>query len=182
MIVTTKGLSERFYGKNDLLLPATVGWVLRVCARVPGAVACTVGDVACDDLQHFQFNSDDHCAKFFHACKCLSLEDDDVCVLAQVTSPHRESWLLEELIKRVEPGKVAQTGYEDIDHSWRRFDACGRVMGSRRNDSPEIYCDGALYATYVHDAARIFDKSQESNVLVHRCGGDVDYPFQRPRP
>lgn len=186
--------SERFPGKNDLLLDNTINWLLD-----------EIQDFTEDENVHvwyilregsnfngsFDFNnchiifspndstSDSH-KKLFKWFESKYGMPGDVYVQPQLTQPIRRSGMLREAVDAVTSDNVVLTYTLWGSSAWRMVDNGTLENESDRNDDIHRFYDGALYV-WMGDSDKIFDLRNQNKVWVKNyCGPvcDIDHPYE----
>lgn len=187
VLITVKE-SERFPGKNRFLAPYTIVWLLNEIAYIKEQVQVyTVGKrselplVLPNGWEHIKTACSDHLQDIIAAERKIKPAKTDVMVLAQVTQPIRESYLLARAVECIRAGnKSCITATHRPDEEWRRVSQ-GRWKLKKQETALKL--TGQLYAWSPGNAWRIFDHDCTHSVLVTRVGGgivDIDTPADLP--
>ena len=178
-VFITAHASRRFPGKNRLLAPYSIIWLLNEVAYIEEAVQVyTVGDRAEFPFRlpaawlHIKTRVESHKDALEQAEKTATPAPDDVCVLVQLTQPLREHGLLERAVSIMRHGahpsciSVSDAPRND----WRSVDTEGR-FGSKTHDAV-FAADGQLYAWRAGHVADIFTPDAPHCIVrtEHRWG------------
>lgn len=187
VLITVKE-SERFPGKNRFLAPYTITWLLNEIAYIKEDVTVhTVGRRSELPLRlphswlHINTECVSHLEDIEYAEKQISPKEGDVMVLAQVTQPVREPFLLEQCIDCIRRGHKSCITVANLDSSsWRT------VIDTRWNkktEESELKISGQLYAWRPGFCKDIFDPHSDHGIVFTNSSWgliDIDKREQVP--
>lgn len=185
--------SERFPGKNRLLAPYTITWLLNESAYIDDEVAVyTVGKrselplVLPKKWKHIPTACEDHLADLEYAESLVHPAADDVCVLLQVTQPIREQYLLARAIDCIKAGnECCITASVHAEDTWRKIIQNGAWTCKHTNyyRDASFKLNGQLYAWKPGNVSTIFDPSCPHKVLrTNSSWGIVDIDYKQELP
>lgn len=189
-VFVTAHASRRFPGKNRLLAPYSIVWLLNEAAYMEEPVQVyTVGDRAEFPFRlpaawrHVKSRLESHRAALELAEAEAHPAEGDVCALVQLTQPLREHGLLERAVSVVRRGGYASciTASPAPREDWRCLDAQGGF--GRKVHEPVRLADGQLYAWQPGHVADIFSPEARHGVVIteHRWGVvDINEPGDMP--
>lgn len=161
VLITVKE-SKRFPGKNRLLAPFSILWLVNEIAYMEEAVQVyTVGERTQLPLRlpvgwrHIRTAGESHQADVELAEKEIAPTPEDVMVLIQVTQPLREPGLIDKAVRAIREGaECCVSVSEQWDDSWRAVQGSGQ-WGDKTEQKRHVV-DGQLYAWKSGHACRIF--------------------------
>jgi hypothetical protein len=185
--------SKRFPGKNRLLAPYTITWLLNEAAYIDDEVAVyTVGKrselplVLPKKWKHIPTACEDHLADSEYAESLIQPAADDVCVQLLVTQPIREQYLLSRAIDCIKAGNVCCiTASAHVEDAWRKIAQNGTWAGKIKRDYREAIfkINGQLYAWKPGNVSAIFDPYCPHKVLrTNSSWGIVDIDYKQDIP
>lgn len=185
--------SERFPGKNRILAPYTITWLLNESAYIDDEVAVyTVGKrselplVLPKKWKHIPTACEDHLADLEHAESVIQPADGDVCVLLQVTQPIREQYLLTRAIDCIKAGnECCITASVHANDTWRKIIQNGAWTCKHTNYYRDsiFKLNGQLYAWKPGNVGAIFDPACPHKVLrTNSSWGIVDIDYKQELP
>lgn len=185
--------SKRFPGKNRLLAPYTITWLLNEAAYIDDEVAVyTVGKrselplVLPKKWKHIPTACEDHLADLEYAESLIQPADGDVCVLLQVTQPIREQYLLTRAIDCIEAGnECCITASVHANDTWRKIIQDGAWTCKHTNYYRDsiFKLNGQLYAWKPGNVGVIFDPACPHKVLrTNSSWGLVDIDYKQELP
>lgn len=188
VLITVKE-SERFPGKNRLLAPYTIAWLLNEIAYLKESVKVyTVGQRSELPLrlperwEHIKTPCENHLQDIVVAETHIAPSSDDVMVLAQLTQPVREQYLLARAVECIRDGNsCCVTVSEHPNYTWRNVSEEG--SWKEKDETYQLKINGQLYAWRPGRAADVFASEIKHAVLPTRtCWGivDIDTPNDIP--
>lgn len=185
--------SKRFPGKNRLLAPYTIAWLLNEAAYIDDEVAVyTVGKrselplVLPKKWKHIPTACEDHLADLEYAESLIQPSDGDVCVLLQLTQPIREQYLLTRAIDCIKAGnECCITASAHVEDTWRKIVQNGTWDSKNNRDYEEsiFKLNGQLYAWKPGNVSAIFDPYCPHKVLrTNSSWGIVDIDYKQDIP
>ncbi len=165
VLITVKR-SERFPGKNRLMAPYTILWLLNELAYMEESVQVyTVGERAQMPLRlpvgwrHIRTAGLSHQDDVAQAECEIAPAADDVLMLVQVTQPLREHGLLERACQALRDGADSCVSVTELPTDDWRDVRDGGQWGKKENRHRHIV-DGKLYAWKPGHGADVFDASK----------------------
>ena len=151
VLITVKE-SKRFPGKNRLLAPFSILWLVNEIAYMEEDVKVyTVGERTELPLrlpvgwQHIRTEGESHQADIELAEAQISPAAEDVMVLVQVTQPLREPGLIDKAIRAIHDGAVCCVSVtEQREDSWRTVQGSGNW--NNKSEQKRHVVDGQIYA------------------------------------
>lgn len=188
VLITVKE-SKRFPGKNRLLAPYTITWLLtEIAYSTENVQVYTVGKRSELPLRlpvgwvHIPTPCINHGEDVQTAEEYIQPAPDDVMLLVQMTQPVREHGLIEQALSCIRAGNTCCiTGTERHADNWRSLDNNGGWGAGAREK--QIFADGKLYAWRPGYAADIFNhKARHMVILSQQRWGivDIDEPDDIP--
>lgn len=161
VLITVKE-SKRFPGKNRLLAPFSILWLVNETAYMEETVQVyTVGERTQLPLRlpvgwrHIRTAGESHRADIEYAEGQISPAAEDVMVLVQVTQPLREPGLIDKAARAIREGAESCVSVsEQWDDSWRTVQGAGQ-WGDKKEQKRHVI-DGQLYAWRPGYSSRIF--------------------------
>lgn len=189
--------SERFPGKNDLLLDNTINWLLdevQDFSEDENVHIWYISRVGSGFNDSFDFNN---CHIVFSPDNSISDnhkellqwfdesygKQDDVYVLLQLSQPIRRNGMLREAVDKVEDDNVVLSYTMWGSNAWRVVDNGTLEHESDRDDDIHRFYDGAIYV-WKGNSAKIFDLKRQKKEWVHNYVGpvcDIDHPWEYER-
>lgn len=188
-ILITVKKSKRFPGKNRLLAPYTIAWILNETAYMEEQVQVyTVGERSELPLRlpvgwrHIRTACRNHKEDVETAESRIAPNAEDVMLLLQLTQPLREHGLLERAVHCIRAGHECCVSAAELpDNKWRLVDDNG--SWSKKELGTQLLADGQLYAWRPGHSADIFNPQARHMVILskHRWGLiDIDVADDMP--
>lgn len=192
IIITNAKQSERFPGKNEILLDYTIDWLIEEADDTMEFWYISREDEVFPegriDLNncHILFapenkKYDDHKSLLEWAEIEINGGKNDKFVLLQLTQPVRRKGLLQEALEVSTKDNVVVSYSEWTNEHWRTVDkGTLEFIDDRDKESSHKYYDGAIYV-WQNDVKKIFDLPNQNKVWVKNgtmpvC--DIDRPWQ----
>lgn len=180
VLITVKE-SRRFPGKNRLLAPFSILWLVNEIAYIEEPVQVyTVGERTQLPLRlpvgwrHIRTAGEGHQSDIEFAEKKISPAVDDVLLLVQVTQPLREPGLIDKAVRAIRGGAESCVSVtEQPDDTWRTVLGAGH-WGEKTMQRRHVV-DGQIYAWRPGHVSRIFSSGVNHTLISSaQCWGYVD--------
>ncbi|MBQ5664261.1 MAG: glycosyltransferase family 29 protein [Akkermansia sp.] len=170
VLITVKE-SKRFPGKNRLLAPFSILWLVNEIAYMEEEVKVyTVGERTQLPLrlpvgwQHIRTEGESHQADIESAENLISPSPEDVMLLVQVTQPLREPGLIDKAVRAIREGADSCVSVtEQREDSWRTVQGAGH-WGNKTGQKRHVV-DGQIYAWKPGHVEKIFSPTA-SHALI----------------